>query len=99
MKAKKKENEVGHGHGFQKEIRRAVFISFFLSRLRTTHRHLRIFMRMDFDPFDDKIVDCLSERLYKKDTIMRECVKPAEMCCLAVRYLATGESFRFNSCF
>jgi hypothetical protein len=51
------------------------------------------FMRMDFDHFN-KIVDCLSERLCKKDTIMRECIKPAEMCCLAIRYLATGESFR-----
>ena len=50
------------------------------------------YMRMDFEHFS-KIVDLLSERLHKKDTVMRECVKPAEMCCLAIRYLATGESF------
>ena len=50
------------------------------------------YMRMDFAHFS-KIVDLLSERLHKKDTVMRECVKPAEMCCLAIRYLATGESF------
>ena len=30
------------------------------------------------------IVDCLSERLHKRDTVMRECVKPAEMCCLSL---------------
>jgi hypothetical protein len=35
------------------------------------------FMRMDFDHFK-KIVDKLSEMLYKKDTIMHEPVKPAE---------------------
>jgi hypothetical protein len=45
------------------------------------------FMRMDFDHFK-KIVDNLSETLYKKDTIMRESIKPAEMCCLTLRYLA-----------
>jgi hypothetical protein len=39
------------------------------------------FMRMDFDHFK-KIVDNLSETLCKKDTIMRESIKPAEMCCL-----------------
>jgi hypothetical protein len=32
---------------------------------------------MDFDHFK-KIVDNLSETLYKKDTIMRESIKPAE---------------------
>ena len=25
---------------------------------------------------------------------MRECIKPEEMCCLALRYFASGESFR-----
>ena len=45
------------------------------------------YVRMDLEHFS-KIVDLLSERLHKKDTVMRECVKPAEMCCLAIRYLA-----------
>ena len=49
------------------------------------------YRRMDLEHFR-KIVD-LSERPHKKDTVMREYVKPAEMCCLAIRYLATGESF------
>ena len=39
---------------------------------------------MDFEHFS-KIVDYLSERLHKKDTVMRECVKSAKMCCLAIR--------------
>lgn len=51
------------------------------------------FMRMDFAHFE-KIVGFLSEKLYKQDTVMRESIKPAEMCSLAIRYLATGESFR-----
>ena len=25
---------------------------------------------------------------------MKECIKPEEMCCVAVRYFASGESFR-----
>ena len=25
---------------------------------------------------------------------MRECIKPEEMCCVALRYFASGESFR-----
>ena len=41
---------------------------------------------MDFEHFN-KIVDYLSERLHIKDTVMRECVKPAELCCLAIRSL------------
>ena len=46
------------------------------------------YMQLDFEHFS-KIVDLLSERLHKKDTVMRgECVKPAEMCCLVIRYLA-----------
>jgi hypothetical protein len=51
------------------------------------------FMRMDHFHFQ-LLVDELSPRIYKQDTIMRESIKPAEMCCLAIRYLATGESFR-----
>ena len=42
--------------------------------------------KMDFEHFS-KIVDYLSERLHKKDTVMRECVKSAKMCCLAIRSL------------
>ena len=44
------------------------------------------YMRMDYEHFS-KIVDYLSERLHKKDTVMRKCVKLAEMCYLAIRSL------------
>ena len=40
------------------------------------------------------LVDSLSPRLAKRDTVMRESIKSGEMCALALRFLATGESFR-----
>ena len=54
------------------------------------------YMRMDFEHFS-KIVDLLSERLHRKDTVMRECVKPAEMCCLAIRYLVLANHFTLSN--
>ena len=47
------------------------------------------YVRMDVDHFDE-----LVHLLSKKDTNMRECIKPEEMCCVTLRYLASGESFR-----
>ena len=42
--------------------------------------------------------DYLVERFYpylvKKDTVMRESIKPAEQCCIFLRYVASGESYR-----
>ena len=42
--------------------------------------------------------DYLVERLYpylvKEDTVMRESIKPAEQCCIFLRYFASGESYR-----
>ena len=40
------------------------------------------------------LVDLLSEDLQKKETQMRECIAPSELLCIALRFLATGESFR-----
>ena len=59
----------------------------------TDTRAFQEFMRMDHAHFQE-LVQNLSRRLCKRDTSMRECIKPAEMCCLTIRYLATGESFR-----
>ena len=50
-------------------------------------------MRMNKTNFH-YLVDTLYYKLAKRDTTMRKCIKPAEMCCLASRFLATGESFR-----
>ena len=51
------------------------------------------YVRMHVDHFDE-LVHLLSPLLLKKDTNMRECIKPEEMCCVTLRYLASGESFR-----
>ena len=51
------------------------------------------YLRMDVDRFDE-LVHLLTPFLQKQDTNMRECIKPEEMCCIALRYLASGESFR-----
>ena len=42
----------------------------------------------------EKLVELLVPSLLKKGTVMRECVKPEEMCCVALRHFASGESFR-----
>ena len=47
------------------------------------------YVKMDVLHFDE-----LSLLLQKHDTNTRECIKPEEMCCLALRYLTSGESFR-----
>ena len=41
----------------------------------------------------EKLVELLAPSLLKKDTFMKECIKPEEMCCVALRYFASGESF------
>ena len=41
----------------------------------------------------EKLVELLAPWLLKKYTVMRECIKPEEMCCVVLRYSASGESF------
>ena len=48
---------------------------------------------MDVDHFEE-LVHPLSPFLQKQDTNMRECISPEERCCVTLRYLASGESFR-----
>ena len=40
----------------------------------------------------EKLVELPAPSLLKKDTVMRECIKPEELCCVALRYFASGES-------
>ena len=44
------------------------------------------------------LINYLVEKLYphlqKTDTVMRESIKPPEQCCLFLRYIASGKSFR-----
>ena len=41
----------------------------------------------------DFLVGKRTAKIIKEDTVMRPCIKPHEMVCLALRYLASGESF------
>ena len=53
----------------------------------------RGYVRLNTTSFE-KLVKHLAPSLLKKDTVMRECIKPEEMCCVALGYFASGESFR-----
>ncbi len=48
---------------------------------------------MDINHFNE-LVNLLAPFLRKQDTNMREYIKLEEMCCITLRYLASGESFR-----
>ena len=51
------------------------------------------YLRLDKTQFEN-LLQKVYKHLIKQDTNMRECIKPEEMCCLTLRYLASGESFR-----
>ena len=51
------------------------------------------YVRMGFDHFKE-LVHLLSPFLQKQDANIRECISPGERCCVTLRYLASGESFR-----
>ena len=53
----------------------------------------RGYIRLNTTSFE-KLVELLAPSLLKKDTVMRECIKPEEMCCVALRCFASGKSFR-----
>ena len=53
----------------------------------------RGYVRLNTTSFE-KLVKLLAPSLLKKDTVMQECIKAEEMCCVALRYFASGESFR-----
>ena len=52
----------------------------------------RGYIRLNTTSFEN-LFELLAPCLLKKDTVMRECIKPEEMCCVALRYFASGESF------
>ena len=51
----------------------------------------RGYVRLNTTLFE-KLVELLAPSLLKKDTVMRESIKPEEMCCVALRYFASGKS-------
>lgn len=75
-----KRNELGAFHTIFQEI-------------RYDPRRCRDYIRMNNAQFM-YLVNLLSEDLQKEDTNMRKCISPEELTCLALRYLATGETFR-----
>ena len=66
------------------------FHTLFKELLTQQHsQDLKDYIRLDKSQFEH-LVDKLSTRLLKDDTQMRESIKPDEMCCLTLRYLASG---------
>lgn len=61
--------------------------------LKDDPKKCRDYIRMNNTQFL-YLVDLLSESLQKKETQMRETIAPAELLCVALRFLATGETFR-----
>ena len=53
----------------------------------------RGYVRLNTTSFE-KLVKHLAPSLLKKDTVMRECIKPEEMRSVALRYFASVEFFR-----
>ena len=66
----------------------------------TLHKELELdqqafkeYFRLDKTQFE-MLLNNVYKHIIKRDTNMRECIKPKEMCSLTLRYLASGESFR-----
>ena len=53
---------------------------------------IKEYIRMDRMYFD-YLVERLYPCLLKKDTVMKESIKPAEQVCVFLRYVASGETF------
>ena len=63
------------------------------SDLKLDNQAFKEYLRLDKTQFE-VLLQKVYKHLIKQDTNMRECIKPEEMCCLTLRYLASGESFR-----
>ena len=51
------------------------------------------YVRMDIDHFEE-LVHLLNPFSQKQDTNRTECISSKERCCITLRYIASGESFR-----
>ena len=69
------------------------FHKLFQELMKEDAQGFREYVRMDRAHYE-YLVEKLRPSLAKQDTNMRECIKPDEICCVMLRYLATGESFR-----
>ena len=61
--------------------------------LKNDEKAFKEFIGMEESQFEF-LVQSVYSQILKEDTNMRESIKPHEMVCLTLRYLATGETFR-----
>ena len=64
-----------------------------LLELKKNGKAFKKFLQMDERQFDF-LEGKLTAKIIKEDTVIRPCIKPHEMVCVALHYLASGESFR-----
>ena len=77
----------------RKRVEQGIFNNLFQELLVGDSTSFRDYIRMDRLHFD-YLVERLYPYLVKEDTVMRESIKPAEQCCIFLRYVASGESYR-----
>ena len=69
------------------------FYTIFQDLKQEDAEEFRGYIRLNTTSFE-KFVELLASSLLKKDTVIRECIRPEEMCCVALGHFASGESFR-----
>ena len=77
----------------RKRVEQGIFNNLSQELLVGDSTSFRDYIRMDRLHFD-YLVERLYPYLVKEDTVMRESIKPAEQCCIFLRYVASGESYR-----
>ena len=70
----------------KKRARRSIWVKPWLQR----RAELGIYSNLHFDHLVERLYPCL----IKQDTIMKESIKPSEQCCLFLRWVARGGTFR-----
>ena len=77
----------------EKRAEQGAYHNLFQELLLDIAKSFKEFIRMDRLHFQF-LVERLYPRLIKRDTVMRKSIKPDEQCCLFLRYIFSGESFR-----
>jgi hypothetical protein len=67
---------------------------FLTEELRLEDKDLyRRYIRMDETCFE-KVLEYITSKIKKQDTVMRQAIPPAKILALVLRFLATGESYK-----
>ena len=77
----------------EKRAKQGAYHNLFQELLLDNAKSFKEFIRMDRLHFQF-LVERLYPCLIKQDTVMKKSIKPDEQCCLFLRYIASGESFR-----